>query len=229
MDLIKVALASLGSIVALFLLTKLMGKRQIAQLSFFDYIVGITVGSIAAEMATELEKPLRPLVAMVVYALVAVGISFLTDKSLFWRKIITGRSIVLMEGGRLYRENMRKSHIDLHELLSAARDQGYFDLRQIDTAVLEYNGKLSFLPRESDRPYTVGDANLKLKQSKAPLNLITDGVLLKENLKMSGKDDTWLQKNLDGLPVSEIFYAAVADDTLFYYPKHEKPCKNDHW
>ncbi len=229
MDIVKVALTALLSAIIMFLLTKLMGKRQIAQLSFFDYIVGITIGSIAAEMATELESPWLPLTAMIVYALVAVLISYLTDKSLLCRKIFAGRSVVLMEGGRLYRENMRKSHIDLQELLAAARSAGYFDLQQVDTAVLEFNGKLSFLPREADRPYTVSDAGLTPKQSKAPLNLITDGVLLEENLKMSGKDRSWLEKNLDGLPIGEIFYAAVADEKLFYYPKKEKKCKNDHW
>ena len=80
MDTLQIVLTALFSLVILFLLTKLMGNKQVSQMNMFDYIVGITIGSIAAEMATELEEPLQPAIAMVVYALVAVGITLWDDR-----------------------------------------------------------------------------------------------------------------------------------------------------
>ena len=107
MDLVQVAVTSLVSLAAMFLLTKLMGNKQVSQMNLFDYVIGITVGSIAAEMATELDTPENSLVAMVVYAVAAVCISLWTNKSLGALRIITGKPLILMAGGVIYRENLK--------------------------------------------------------------------------------------------------------------------------
>ena len=107
MDLLQVAATSVGAFVALFLLSKLMGHRQISELSVFDYVNGITIGSIAAEMATELEKPLRPLVAMVVWALLVWLLEALTSKCPRLRKYISGAPSIIFDNGKLYRRNMK--------------------------------------------------------------------------------------------------------------------------
>ena len=110
MEILQILLTSLGSIIALFILTKIMGNRQMSELSMFDYVNGITIGSIAAEMATSLEDDfLKPLVAMVVYTLVAVLISILTCKSIKLRKIFTGRPLILYENHKIYKKNLKKS------------------------------------------------------------------------------------------------------------------------
>ena len=137
MDLLRVAVTSLVSLAALFLLTKLMGNKQVSQMNLFDYIIGITIGSIAAEMATELDTPENSLLAMAVYAVVAVCISLLTNKSLAARRIMTGKPLVLMDGGIIYRENLKKAKMDLGEFLMYCRIGGYFDLSQIQTALLD--------------------------------------------------------------------------------------------
>ena len=101
MDLLQVAVTSVGAFVALFLLSKLMGHRQISELSVFDYVNGITIGSIAAEMATELEKPLRPLVAMVAWALLVWLLEALTSKCPRLRKYISGAPSIIFDNGKL--------------------------------------------------------------------------------------------------------------------------------
>ena len=146
MDLVQVAVTSLVSLAAMFLLTKLMGNKQVSQMNLFDYVIGITVGSIAAEMATELDTPENSLVAMVVYAVAAVCISLWTNKSLGARRIITGKPLILMDGGVIYRENLKKAKMDLGDFLMYCRIGGYFDLGQIQTALLEHNGTVTFLP-----------------------------------------------------------------------------------
>ena len=106
------------------------------------------MGSIAAEMATELDTPENSLVAMVVYAVAAVCISLWTNKSLGVRRIITGKPLILMDGGVIYRENLKKAKMDLGDFLMYCRIGGYFDLGQIQTALLEHNGTVTFLPVE---------------------------------------------------------------------------------
>lgn len=111
MEFIKVVLTSLLSIVSLFLIAKMMGHKQMAQLDFFDYITGITIGSIAAELATELEKPWKPLVAMVIYGAFAVILTILASKFPKSRKYINGTPTIVMDNGKLYRKNMKKAKL----------------------------------------------------------------------------------------------------------------------
>lgn len=147
MILIKIVFLSLGSIIILFILTKIMGNREMSQLSMFDYIVSITIGSIAAEMSTSLENNfLEPVIAMVVYGIVATVISYFTCKSIKIRRIVSGRGKILYDNGKLYRKNLIKSKLDLNEFLMQCRINGYFNLADIQTAILEPNGRISFLP-----------------------------------------------------------------------------------
>lgn len=188
--------ASAVSIAVLFLLTKLIGSRQVSQMTMFDYITGITIGSVAAEMATELEEPVKPLTALVIYGLAAFGISLLTSKSIHARGVITGKPLVLMDGDVLYRDNLKKAQLDLDEFLTFARMSGYFDLSQIQTAVLEHNGVVSFLPKEPYRPATPSDMNLKPKQSHVQMPFVMDGKLLPENIAQAGKEESWVRREL---------------------------------
>ena len=147
MDLLKIVFLSLGSIIVLFILAKLMGNREMSQLSMFDYVVSITIGSIAAEMSTSLENNfLEPFIAMVVYGIVATAISYFTCKSIKIRRIVSGRGKILYDNGKLYRKNLIKSKLDLNEFLMQCRINGYFNLANIQTAILEPNGRISFLP-----------------------------------------------------------------------------------
>lgn len=211
MEIVYIILTSLGSFALLFLLTKIMGNRQMSQLSMFDYIIGITIGSIAAEMATSLEGDiLQPLTAMIVYALLSVILAVCSNKSIKLRKAVEGQPLILFDNGKLYKNNFKKSKLDLNEFLMQCRDSGYFDLNHIQTAILETNGKISFLPQVLQRPATPADLKLSPNQDKLVTNVILDGNILQENLHSTGNDETWLDKQLDAQgvsKVSEIFLA----------------------
>lgn len=196
MEFLKLCLAALGSFAALFVVAKCEGHKQIAQLDFFDYITGITIGSIAAEMATELEKPWKPLTAMVIYGGVTLILSLITSHFPRSRKYLNGTPTILLDHGKLYRENLKKSKLDLSEFMVMCRQQGYFDLTAIQTAVLEYNGKLSILPVSTQRPATGQDLSLQPEQELIFTELIMDGQILEGNLKRMGFDLTWLDKQL---------------------------------
>ena len=191
-----VALASVLSLAVMFLLTKLMGNKQVSQMTLFDYIVGITIGSIAAELATELENPERPLLAMLLWGLAAWGISILGNKSLRARAFLSGKPLVLLDQGVIDRKNLKRARLDLNEFLTYCRIAGYFDLNEIQTAVLEHNGSVSFLPKETDRPATPADLDLRPRQSLLQIPFIMDGHLLPENIASAGKEPSWVYRAL---------------------------------
>lgn len=196
MDIIKVILTALLSVMSLFIITKIMGHRQVAQLDFFDYITGITIGSVAAELATELETPWKPLIAMIIYGAASVILNLITNKLPKTRKYINGSPAILMNGGKLYKKNMKKAKLDLDEFLMMCREQGYFNLSDIQTAIFEYNGKLTVLPVSVNRPVTPADLNLNPAPASISIEVIMDGRVIEDNLKQMGLDSKWLSTQL---------------------------------
>lgn len=173
-----------------------MGHKQMAQLDFFDYITGITIGSIAAELATELETPWKPLTAMLVYGLVAFGLTILAHKFTKTRKYINGTPTIVMDNGKLYRKNMKKAKLELSEFMVLCRQEGYFNLNDIQTAIFEYNGRITILPKSEKRPLVPEDMNIVPEKAQIYTEVIMDGRILHENLKRLGLDLTWLDKQL---------------------------------
>lgn len=209
---------ALGSVIVLFFLTKLVGNRQINQLSLFDYIVGITIGSIAAEMATDVDENFfYAVIAMAVYAVLAYVLSVLADRNLRLRKFLGGRALVLMQNGNLYKENFKKARLDLSEFLSQCRIAGYFDISVLDTVFLEANGKLSILPKTEISPLTPKDAGVKTDKAQIAEVLVTDGVLIKSNLQKINRNEQWLFLQLTSFGaqhISQVFLATYCNNKL---------------
>ena len=222
MEWMKLLLTALTSVGALFLITKIMGHKQVSQLDFFDYINGITIGSIAAELATELEQPWKPLLAMAVYGGIAVVLNVITSKIPKSRKYINGAPTILMDGGRIFRQNLRKSKLDLSEFMVMCRQQGYFDLSDIQTAVYEFNGRLSILPISGRRPVNPEDLGLKPAPASIRTEVIMDGRILDDNLRRLGLDSRWLEKQLKelGYGAPQTIFLALCDreKVLSVYP-----------
>lgn len=214
-DVPALLLTAVVSYFVLFALTKLVGNKQISQMTMFDYISGISIGSIAAEMATELETPVRPLLGMVVYGVLAWAISLWTNKSLAARRTFTGKPLILYDKGTLDRENLKRAQLDLSEFLTLCRIGGWFDLSQLETVIFEHNGTLSFLPKEPYRAAQPTDLALSPKQSVLLTPVIMDGEVLPENLKSVGKDEVWLMRKLreQGYPRAEKVLLALCDTT----------------
>lgn len=222
MEVLHVVLASLFSAVILFLIAKVIGHKQVAQLEFFDYITGITIGSIAAELATTLDKPWwKPTISMLVFGSITVTLSIITRRFARTRKFINGTPTIIMNDGKLYRENMKKAKLELSEFLLFCRQEGYFNLNDIQAAVFEYNGKLSILPISTKRPLNPEDMELNPKPEHIGTEIIMDGRVMGDNLKRKGLNDDWLQKELKKQgykSAKEIFLGICYDEnqlTLF--------------
>ena len=215
MGLFKVVLTSLGSISVLFLLTKIMGNREMAQLSMFDYINSITIGSIAAEMATSLEDNfMEPLLAMIVYAGIIILLALLSQKSIKVRRFIAGKTLILIDNGVIYDANFKKAKIDINEFLTECKIMGYFNLSDIQTALLEPNGKISILPLSTIRPVNPKDLGLVPEQKKVVANVIIDGNTIFENLESTGNNLDWLSKKLKEQNIEKIsdVFLATCDE-----------------
>ena len=196
MDFYKIIFTSLLSAISLFIIAKLLGHKQMAQLDFFDYITGITIGSIAAELATELESPWKPLLSMAIYGAASIGLSFIAQKISKTRKFINGTPTIVMDNGKLYRDNMKKAKLELSEFMVLCRQEGYFNINDIQTAVFEYNGRLTILPISTKRPLNPNDMNITPPKDEISTEVIMDGQIMHENLKRLGLDLTWLDKQL---------------------------------
>lgn len=234
--------ATLASIITLFILTKIMGYRQMSQLSLFDYITGITIGNFASDIASarhltiltaeEGETPLLTLfLGMVCFALVSVLLNSLTDYSLTISRFVSGHPLLLLEKGKIYQKNLKKAHFDLGEFLTQCRISGYFDLNMLEYAILETNGQVSFLPKTDYRPTTPGDLKLNLPEVTLYATVILDGKIIGQNLTQLGKDSTWLIQELKKHGVSHFknVFLATSDPngSLRIYMKNENATPQD--
>ena len=183
--------------IIIFFLTKLLGKKQISQLSFFDYIVGITIGSTVADISLDIEKNfMGGIVSLVIFVMIAYFISIITMKSIAARRFLVGVPTVLVEKGKIIESGLKKSKLDVNELLAEARIEGYFDLEEIDYAFMEINGAISFLPKEKDKPVTKRDVKIKCDKGGLTVNAIIDGIYMENNMKAIDKDKKWLDHEL---------------------------------
>jgi len=211
-DAFEVVIRCIIAMTTLFFMTKLLGKKQVSELSLFDYVVGISIGNFASEMAINLEAEFfNAMLAIVVFGILAYIISILTLKSLKLRKFFIGSPTILLEHGNLIYKNMKKSMIDVNDILSQAREMGYFDISEVEFAILEANGKISFLPKGEYKNVNIKDMNLKIEKQGLCANVIIDGNIMNDNLINIGKDEKWLLHELDvkGKNVSDILLATV--------------------
>ena len=178
----------------LFIISKLLGKKQIAQLEFIDYAVGISLGSIAAEMATNTETPFYYfLIAMTIFFALALLVAIVGRKCTFLKRVLKGKPITLVYDGKINYKELKKSKIDVNDLLSMLREKGYFDITDVAYAVFEPSGELSVMPVGAQKPLVMEDFD-KSKIQKAALGnvLIVDGDISYSGLSEIDKDEQWL-------------------------------------
>lgn len=230
-DLLNIFLRTIIVLIILFFIAKMVGKKQISQLNLFDYIVGITIGSIAADISLDLEKDLLAgLVSLFLYGIIAYLISLLTMKSIKARRFFTGVPTVLVENSKIIESGLKKTKIDINELLAEARIAGYFDLDEIEYAIMEVNGNISFLPKDREKPITKKDMNLKSVDTGLTANVIIDGIYMENNMKAIGKNKKWLDHELKILGYDNYDNILLATVDINYkilvYRKDVKPDKN---
>ena len=230
-DFLNICFRTILVLIILFFITKMMGKKQISELNFFDYVVGITIGSIAADISLDIEKDmLAGIAALFIYGFISYIISFISIKSILARRFFIGVPTVLVEKGKIIESGLKKSKIDVNDLLMEARENGYFNLDEIDYALMEVNGNISFLPKEKEKPVTKRDMKIKCSNEGLTVNGIIDGKYMVNNMTAINKDKEWLDHELkvNGYDNYDNILLATIDNNykVTIYEKNVKPDKN---
>ncbi|WP_203362677.1 DUF421 domain-containing protein [Bacillus sp. REN10] len=233
---LDVTIRSLSFLIVLFAITKIIGKRQISQLSFFEYITGITIGSIAAEVSTVRERSMIDgLIAISVWGLIPLLAGYLALKSKAIRGVIEGKSTIFIKDGKVLEDNLKKEKYTIDELLSLLRKKDIYSISDVEYAVLEQDGSLNALLKKDKRPLTRSDLQLTPINEKEPHTIIMDGRLLHDALAESGKTKEWLNEQLEiaGVSLENVFigqinaygelYVDLFDDLLQLATPQERP------
>lgn len=194
---IDILIKGFMSLFFLFLVIKLLGKKQVSQLNVFDYVIGISLGNLAAEMTINSDiSILNGFLAMAIYGSCSLFVSFITNKSIIARRLISGVPIVLIENGKISKKQLKKVKLDINDLLQDAREDGIFDISKVEYAVMEVSGKVTFLLKREEEPVTIKDMGINHKKERLTANLVMDGNIMLNNLKAIGKDTKWLMNKI---------------------------------
>ncbi|MBA9028163.1 DUF421 domain-containing protein [Peribacillus huizhouensis] len=235
-DWLDVIVRSLLFLAILFLVTKWLGKKQISQLSFFEYVIGITIGSIGAEVVTGLEQSIYlGVLSILTFAVIPFIANLISLKSKSFRDFIEGKGTVLIKDGKVMEENLKKERYTIDELLELLRKDNVFQVADVEFAVLEATGDLSVLLKKENHPLTAKDLHMAVAPIKEPQAVIMDGKILNEPLSTAGKSRLWLQTELEkiGVLLDNVFLGQVDmygqltvdlyDDKLQVPAPQEKP------
>lgn len=213
MTLVFVFMQTVVSFIVLLALTRLLGKQQVSQLTYYEYLNGITIGSIAANMATdEFANTGEHLTGLVVYGLLTLAVSYSTVKNRKIRKMLAGEPVIVVQDGKILEDNLRKMHMDLDELTMQMRTAGVFDYKELELGIIEQSGQLSILKKPKYQEATQEDVGKKQKSKGLAVEVIIDGQIIYQNLECMGHDGRWLVDQLHQRKiksVSDVFFATV--------------------
>lgn len=196
-EIMTITIKSITAVIVLFALTRLMGKKQISQLTPFDYIVGISIGSIAGDMSVDKQISIFDgVTSMITWAIFPVLISFVSVHSIIVRRMLDGVPTILIQNGKIIEKSLKKTKLTVNDLLEELRGKDVFNIVDVDCAILETSGKLSVLLKASRQAITAADMNLSPQNQNICANIIIDGKMMKENMKQMNINETWLNNEL---------------------------------
>ncbi len=214
-DIVKLLIFSFSSVFYLFIISKIMGKKQIAQLEYIDYVMGISIGSISAEMATDVgETPFYYyLIGMTVFLLFDLFVSFLGRKGPKMKHFFKGRPQTIIYNGQIEYKALKKSKLDINDIISMCREKGYFNIADIAFAVFETSGNLSIMPKEYLRQTVISDFKDDIEKANLPCYLIIDGHISYSSLNEYNKDVDWLFKKakINKKSLKNVLFASYDD------------------
>ncbi|WP_404324150.1 DUF421 domain-containing protein [Cytobacillus firmus] len=196
----------------LFAITKMIGKKQISELSFFEYVSGITIGSIAGEIIMGLDNHWASgILSIFIFGLVTLFADILSLKSKSFRDFFEGKGTIFIKDGKILEDNLKKERYSIDDLSSLLRQKNVFKMADVEFAVLEPRGDLSIMLKKENQPLTPKDLQLNLPQEKEPQTVIMDGKILNDPLAKSGKTRKWLNMEIEklGMTIDNIFLGQI--------------------
>ncbi len=228
-EVLVVAVRSIIAFFSLLIFARILGKQQISQLTFFDYTLGITIGSIAAELTVDLSSRALPhWIGLLSWAILGYTMEFITMKWRYAAKYIEGEPTIIIMNGKIMEDALRKMKYNVSDIMEQLRNKDIFDLIEVDFAIIESNGQLSVLKKPEYENVTCKDLKIKKEKSGISTELIYDGILIEENLRQLNKDKKWLMNQLksqDIKDISEVFLATLNPGGSLYVDKYKDHIK----
>lgn len=199
---------------------RMMGKRQVAQMQPFELVIMIMIADLAATPMEDTDIPLiNGVVPIIALLSIQVLASYFSLKSEGFRDFICGKPSILIHKGRIDQSEMYRLRVNINDLLEALRNKDYFNISDVQYAILETNGQMSIIPKADKRPVETADIGIMVKEEELPVTLITDGKLNNNKLKKTGHDKKWLmdqlkKQNIDS--IKDVFFASLSSDGSFY-------------
>ncbi len=228
-EVLVVIVRSIIAFFSLLIFAKILGKQQISQLTFFDYVLGITIGSIASELTVDLEsRAWAHWIGLFSWAALGFLMEYVTLKWRYAAKFIEGEPTIVIMNGKVMENALRKMKYNVSDIMELLRVKDVFDLNEVDFAIIEPNGQLSVLRKPQYESIKAKDLKIKNKPSGISTELIYDGVLNEENLKQLNKNKNWLEKQLKshGInDISDVFIATLNPGGSFYVDTYKDHIK----
>ena len=206
--------------VLVFLIFRLMGKRQLGQLQPFEFVITLIIADLATIPMSEINVPLlHGVVPLVTISLIHFLIGFLSRKSIKLRQIFNGKPIIVVSPNGVEYDALKKLNMDFNDLCEALRENNYFSLDEIQYAIIETNGQLSVLPNADNTPTTAQDFDIKKEKTALPIMIVCDGHKIKENLKLSGIDEDFLNSQFQKngiVDTKKVLIATIDNNGKFY-------------
>ncbi|MFS0776720.1 DUF421 domain-containing protein [Neobacillus sp. 3P2-tot-E-2] len=181
------------SFLVLFTLARILGKKQISHLTFFDYVVGIVIGDMASQIAIDTSmKFVNGLIGLVVYTLLSLILAYGAIKSFKFRDLVESSPSILVKDGKIMEKSLFKHRMTYDDLMNGLREKDAFMIDEVEMAILETNGQISVMKKPEYQSLTPKDIGLKMKADHAPSLIIIDGTLLKKRLGSLGYTKDWL-------------------------------------
>ncbi|HIW32014.1 MAG TPA: DUF421 domain-containing protein [Candidatus Paenibacillus intestinavium] len=222
---VLILIRSIAAFLVLLFLARIMGKKQLSQLTFFDYVVGITIGSIASTMSVDQNiKISNGIVSLAIWGLFPIILSLIGLKSRGFLQLTDGKPSIIIKDGEVLEDTMKKNQMAIDELMMLLREKDVFKLDDVQMAVFEANGELSVMKRADMEPITPNFLGIKLKHENAPTLLIMDGHILYENLARLGYSKKWLIHEIAQKGAStekDVFIAQVDGNKKVYVDLYE--------
>ena len=209
------------SFAVLLFLARLLGKKQLSQLTFFNYITGITIGSIAAEIASQKETPfIDGLISLIWWTLLTILMSWISLKSSRARVFLDDEPTILIKDGKLSVKSLKSTRMHMDDLLMMLREQSIFSIQDVHYAVLETNGELSVFKKPNQQEATKQDVKADVSLPVyMPSEIISDGKIVQKNLLGLDLDEEWVMRKLrkQGIDsVEDVFYAQLQTNGSLY-------------
>ncbi|MBN2981417.1 MULTISPECIES: DUF421 domain-containing protein [Cohnella] len=208
----EILLRSLGALTMLFLMARILGKKQISQLTFFEYVLGITLGSLAGFISTDIEANYwHGTLALLVWFVVPFLFELLTLKSKTARRIFEGKGRVIVKEGKIMEDNLKKERLTADEMLSQLRGKGVFNLADVEFAVMETNGEVSVLLKKDKQPLSASHLGIRTVNEVETQTVVIDGKIMYEPLATLELSPGWLMTELEkiGVTLDNVFLAQV--------------------